>query len=163
MVELDFNPQVGELVEVAPHEGRFEGLFEITGRHAGASGLLLDLKRCKDGRIIKDVATIFVDYPQEERVRRAIHKMLSEPIGWPEDFQKGRFDMKAAPMYDGTPRTMVYFYLNPGVTPSLEKAHVWNEFFSELQRKLEPITDSKWDWIQFSAKEERDTQSAASQ
>ncbi|HUH61396.1 MAG TPA: hypothetical protein VLZ50_00310 [Terracidiphilus sp.] len=162
MVELDFNPQVGELVEVFPHEGRFEGLFEIIGRHVGALGLLLDLKRCRDGRIVKDVATFLVDYPQEERIRRAIHKVLSDPLGWPEDFQRGRFDTKAEPMYDGTPRTMVYFYLNPGVKPSLEKARIWNEFYSKLQRTLEPITDADWDWIQFSAKEDRGAQVAAS-
>ncbi len=49
MVELDFNPLVGELVEVFPHEGRFEGLFEIVGKHSSVWGPLLDVKRLKDG------------------------------------------------------------------------------------------------------------------
>ena len=162
MVELDFNPQIGERVEVFPHEGRFEGLFEIVDRRAGPAGLLLDLKRCKDGRLLKDVATYLVDYPQEERVRRALHKVLADPAIWPEDFQRGRFDAKADEMYDGTPRMMVHFYLKPEVIPSLEKARIWNDFYSQLQEKLEPLKDSKWDWVQFQTKEERSAQRAAS-
>ncbi len=155
MVELDFNPRIGEMVEVFPHEGRFEGLFEIIDRHTSAAGLVLDLRRCKDGRIVKDVATYLVDYPQEERVRRALHQVLADPRIWPEDFQTGRFEIKADEMYDGTPRMMVYFFLKPDVAPSLERARLWNDFYSKLQEKLEPIKDSKWDWVQFLAKEER--------
>jgi len=162
MVELDFNPLVGELVEVFPHEGRFEGLFEIIGRHAGASGVLLDLRRLQDGRLLKDVATYLVDYPQEVRVRRALEKVLASSDSWPEDFQRGGFDIKSDEMHDGTPRMMVYFHLKPGTRPSLERARVWDDFYSELQKKLEPFTDSKWDWVQFTAKEERSALSAAS-
>jgi hypothetical protein len=162
MVELDFNPQVGELVEVFPHEGRFEGLFEVIGRHAGVSGLLLDLRRLQDGRLLKDVATYLVDYPQEERVRRALQNILSNSDSWPEDFQRDQFDVISDEMYDGTPRTMVYFYLKPEAIPSLERARLWNEFFSNLQKRLEPFTDSKWDRVQFATKEERGTLSAAS-
>ena len=155
MVELDFNPGIGEMVEVFPHEGRFEGLFEIIDRREGATGLVLDLKRCKDGRIVKDVATYLVDYPQEERVRRALHRVLADPDIWPEDFQTGRFEIKTDEMYDGTPRVMVYFFLKPDVIPSLDRSRKWNDFYSKLQEKLEPIKDSKWDWVQFLAREER--------
>jgi hypothetical protein len=161
MVELDFNPKIGEYVEVFPHEGRFEGLFEIIDRHAGSSGILLNLRRVKDGRLLKDVGTYLVDYPQEERVRRALQRVLADAVAWPDDFQRNEFDIKAEEMYDGTPRIMVYFRLKPGTQPSLEKARLWDEFYSKLEKKLEPFTDSKWDWVQFTAKEERSVVSAA--
>ena len=162
MIESDFDPQIGEVVQCYPRTGRFEGLFEIIGKQPSVWGPLLDLKRLKDGRVVRGVETNLLDYPQEERVRRAILSALSDCDYWPEDLQKGRFDLRSEEMYDGTPRTMVYFYLKPGSTPSLERARVWNDFYSKIEAKLEPFKDSSWDWLQFSTKEERSALSAAS-
>ena len=67
MVELDFNPQVGEQVKVFPHDY----LFEIVDRHTNIAGeLLLKLRRLQDGKIFENVPPIVVDYPADERVRR---------------------------------------------------------------------------------------------
>jgi hypothetical protein len=163
MVE-DFNPKVGEFVEVFPREGRFEGLFEIVDIYARPDSIafLLDLKRLKDGGLLKGIPTYLVDYPKEGRVQHALEKILPDVNSWPEDFQRVAPVVKAEEMYDGTPRTMVYFYLKPEAVASLERARQWNEFFSKIHRQLEPFTDSKWDLVQFATKEERSTFSAAS-
>jgi hypothetical protein len=166
MVE-DFNPQVGELVEVFPHEGRFKGLFENTSIYAGADrvAFLLDLKRIKDGRVEKGIPTYLVDYPKEIRVRRALEKTLAESGSWPEDFQTGRFDLEFDEMYDGTPRMMVTFYLRSEAESSLETARARNNFYSMLQEKFQPVMDDEYPgrWLQFAAaKEERSALSAAS-
>jgi len=162
MVESDFNPEIGELVEMFPYDGRFEGLFEIIGKHSNVWGPLLDVKRLKDGRVVKGVETHLLDYPQEERVRRAIARVLTEMDSVPGDIQRDGFDVKSEETFDGTPKTMVYFYLKPDARPSLENARVWNDFFSKLDEKLEPLKDSKWDGVQFSVKEKRRALSAAS-
>jgi len=164
MVEY-FNPKVGELVEVFPHEGRFKGLFEVTNVYAGAdpSTYLLDLKRTKDGRVEKGIPTYLVDYPREVRIRRSLETVLSG--SWPEDFQSGRFDLEFDEMYDGTPRMMVTFYLKPEAESSLEAARARNNFYSMVQEKFQPVMDDEYPgrWLQFTAaKEERSALSAAS-
>jgi hypothetical protein len=166
MVESDFNPEKGELVEMFPYDGRFEGQFEIIDKYDHfAWGPLMDVKRLRDGRIVKGVETYLLRYPKEEQVRRAIRKVLTEFDRWPDDFQRDqfglKFNLKSDEMYDGTPRTMVYFYLKPEAVPSLDRARVWNNFYSQLEAKLEPYKDSSWDGLQFSAKEERSALSAA--
>lgn len=166
MVEY-FNPKVGELVEVFPHEGRFKGLFEITNIYAGADpvAFLLDLKRVKDGRVERGIPTYLVDYPKEVRVRRALDRTLSDSGLWPGDLQVGRFDLEFDEMYDGTPRMMVTFYLKPEAVSSLEAARLRNNFYSTLQEKFQPVMDDEYPgrWLQFAtAKEERSALSAAS-
>ncbi len=66
MVEVDFNPRIGEQVEVAGHDG----LFEVLGRHESSGGLMLKVRRLKDGKLLENVNPLWVDYPQEERVKR---------------------------------------------------------------------------------------------
>ncbi len=113
---------------------------------------------------MKGVETHLLDYPQEERVRRAVERVLTELNSVPDDLQlqKDGYDVKSEETFDGTPKTMVYFYLKPDAKPSLERARVWNDFFSKLEEKLEPLKDSKWDGVQFSVKEKRRALSAAS-
>jgi hypothetical protein len=166
MVEY-FNPKVGELVEVFPHEGRFKGLFEITNVYAGTDPIafLLDLKRIKDGRVERGIPTYLVDYPREARVRRALEKTLADSGSWPEDLQIGRFDLEFDEMYDGTPRMMVTFYVKPEAESSLETARARNIFYSMIQEKFQPVMDDEYPerWLQFTtAKEERSALSAAS-
>jgi hypothetical protein len=166
MVEY-FNPKIGELVEVFPHEGRFKGLFEITNIYAGSDpvAFLLDLKRIKDGRVERGIPTYLVDYPKEVRIRRAMEKTLADAGTWPEDIQTGRFDLEFNEMYDGTPRMMVTFYLRPEAESSLETARIRNLFYSKLQEKFQPFMDDEYPgrWLQFTAaKEERSALSAAS-
>jgi len=167
MIESDFNPQEGELVEMFPYDGRFEGQFEIIRKYDDfACGPLLDVKRLKDGRVVQGVETNLLRYPKEEQVRRAIRKVVAEFDALPDDFQRDqaglKFDVTSDEMYDGTPRTMVYFYLKPEAVSSLEGARAWNDFFSKLHRKIEPLADSNWDWVQFGTKEGRSTFSVAS-
>jgi len=167
MTESDFDPQEGELVEMFPYDGRFEGHFEIIRKYDHfAWGPLLDVKRLKDGRVVQGVETNLLRYPKEEQVRRAIRKVLPEFDSLPEDFQRDhfgvKFDVTSDEMYDGTPRTMVNFYLKPEAVSSLDRARAWNDFFSKLHRKIEPFADSSWDWVQFGTKEGRSTFSVAS-
>jgi hypothetical protein len=166
MVEY-FNPKIGELVEVFPHEGRFKGLFEVTSVYAGSDpvAFLLDLKRVKDGRLEKGIPTYLVDYPKEVRVRRALEKVLADSGSWPDDFQPGRFDLEFDEMYDGTPRMMVTFYLKPEAETSLDESRARNSFYSSLQEKFQPVMDDEYPgrWVQFrTAKETRGVLSAAS-
>jgi hypothetical protein len=100
-------------------------------------------------------------YPAEVRVRRKLKSLLAHCESFPEDFQEGRFDVERYPMYDGSPRTMVYFYLKPEVVPSVTKARVWSNFYALLREKLQPLMDSDT-WLQFAAKEDRSVLSAAS-
>jgi hypothetical protein len=158
VIELDFNPQVGEKVEVF----KYEGLFEILDRHTSAGGeLLLKLRGLQNGRLLENVSPIVVDYPADERIRRELKKILAHCDSFPEDFQEGRFDVKWDPMYDGTPRIMVYFYLKPEVIPSVAKARVWSDFYAPLREELQPLMDLGT-WLQFAAKEDRSAQRAAS-
>ena len=158
MVELDFNPQVGEQVKVFPHYY----LFEIVDRHTNIAGeLLLKLRRLQDGKIFENVPPIVVDYPADERVRRELRNILAHCESFPEDFQAGRFDVKWDDMYDGTPRIMVYFHLKPEVVPSPARARIWSIFYAMLHEKLQPLMDSGI-WLQFAAKEERSAQRVAS-
>ena len=158
MIELNFNPQVGEQVQVFPNND----LYEILDRHANSAGdLRLKLRGIRDGKLLANVDPILVDYPPEERVRRELRRMASCGEEWPEDFQQGRFDVNSVEMYDGTPRIMVCFHLNPDVVPSVSKARTWNEFYGKLQEKLEPLVDSGI-WLQFTAREARNELSAAS-
>jgi hypothetical protein len=167
LIESDFNPEKGEWVAMFPYDGRFEGQFEVIDKYDHfAWGPLLDVKRLKDGRVVKGVETNLLRYPKEEQVRRAIRKVLTEFPAWPEDFQRDgsglRFDLRSDEMYDGTPRTMVYFYVKPDASRSLDRARARNEFYSLLGAKLEPYRDSNWDWVQFMSKEEQGAVSVAS-
>lgn len=162
MIESDFDPQVGEEVEMFPYDGRFEGRFVIIDKHPSVWGPLLDVKRVKDGRVVKGVETNLLDYPQEERVRRAVKRGLAELNSVPDDIQKDDYDIRSEEAFDGTPKTMVYFYLKPESKPTPEKARAWNNFFSKLEEKLEPLKDSKWDRVQFAVKEKRRALIAAS-
>jgi len=167
MIESDFNPEKGDLVEMFPYDGRFEGPFRVIDKYDHCtSGPLLDVERLRDGRVVKGVETYLLRYPKEERVRRTIKRVLTELGSWPDDFQSDqsgpKFDLKSDQMYDGTPRTMVYFHLKPEVEHSLEKTRAWKDFYSKLGARLEPYRDSNWDWIQFMAKEDRSAVSAAS-
>jgi hypothetical protein len=157
MVELDFNPQVGELVELAKHDG----LFQVLDRRAGADGqLMLKLKGLRDGRLLDNIHLIFVDYPTDERLRRELKKILAHREFFPADFQEGQFDVQWDPMYDGTPRIMIYFQLKPDVAPSIAKARVWSDFYAQLREKLQPLMDSGT-WLQFATKEDRSAVRAA--
>jgi len=158
MVELEFNPQVGEHVKVF----KYDELFEILDRHAGADGqLVLKLRGLQSGKLLENVYHILVDYPVDERVRRELRNIIAHCKFFPEDFQEGRFDVKWDPMYDGTPRIMVYFYLKPEVVPSPAKARIWSNFYAPLREKLQPLMDSET-WLQFAAKEDRSALRAAS-
>jgi hypothetical protein len=157
MVELEFNPQVGEQVKVF----KYDELFEILDRHASADGqLALKLRGLQSGRLLENVHHILVDYPTDERVRRELRNILAHGESLPEDFQEGRFDVKWEEMYDGTPRIMVYFYLKPEVAPSVAKARVRSDLYARLREKLQPLMDSET-WLQFAAKEDRSAVRAA--
>ncbi len=158
MVELDFNPQVGEQVE----NSWDHSLFEVLGRHTSALGeVLLKLRRLQDGSVFENIPSILFLYPTDVRVRREIMNFLAHCESFPEDFQEGRFDVERDPMYDGSPRTMIYFYLKPEVVPSVSKARVWSNFYALLREKLQPLMDSDT-WLQFAAKEDRSVLRAAS-
>jgi hypothetical protein len=158
VVELDFNPQVGEQVEIRG----YDGLFEVLDKHASPDGqLVLKLRGLRDGRILDNIHHLFVDYPADERLRRELRNVLAHCDSLPEDFQEGRFDVNWDPMYDGTPRIMVYFHLKPEVAPSVAKARVWSDFYAQLRKRLQPLMDSDT-WLQFAAKEDRSVLRAAS-
>jgi hypothetical protein len=158
MVELDFNPQVGEQVEILGNDD----LFEVLGRQASADGqLYLKLRRLRDGRLLGHIHHLSVDYPIDEQIRRKLPDFLAQCKKFPEDFQTNRFDVNREEMFDGTPRIMIYFHLKPEITPSPEKARVWNDFYSLLRESLQSEMGSGT-WIQFTAKEDRSAQRAAS-
>jgi len=158
MVELHFNPQVGERVQ----DPRSNDMYEIVDRQMStAAGLVLKLRRLRDGRLFDNISPLSVDYPNDERVRRELREFLPKCDSLPEDFQEGRFDVEWEEMYDGTPRIMVYFHLKPEVAPSVSKARVWSDFYAQLREKLQPLMDSGT-WLQFAAKEDRSALRAAS-
>jgi hypothetical protein len=161
MVELDFNPQVGEQVQVAVSTAP-DDLYEIVDRHTSAAGeSLLKLRRLRDGKLIDKISPILVDYPMDERIRRELKRILSDCESLPEDFQEQCYEVKWDEMYDGTPRIMVSFYLKPDVASSLEKARAWNDFYAWLRERLQPLMDSGV-WLQFAAREDRSALRAAS-
>ncbi len=158
MVELDFNPQVGERVQ----DPRSNDLFEIVDRHMStAAGLVLKLRRLRDGMLFDNISPLWVDYPNDERVRRELRKILPKCDSLPQDFQEGMFEVEWDEMYDGSPRIMVYFHLKPEVAPSVAKARVWSDFYAQLREKLQPLMDSDT-WLQFAAKEDRSALRAVS-
>lgn len=158
MVELEFNPQVGDKVEV---QG-YNELFEILEKQACSDGqTYLKLRGLTDGRMLDHVHQhLFVDYPNDERVRRELKKILTRCKFLPEDFLEDEFEVKRDPMYDGTPRIMVYFHLKPGIVPSDAKTRVWSDFYDQISEKLQSLMDSDT-WLQFAAKEDRSALSAA--
>ena len=157
---VDLTPQVGDQVEVFGHKGR----FEILEREVGADGhFRFKLQRMQGRFVLEDIRYPEMNYPPEEKVRRALPQILAECGPRPEDFQEGAgaYDVKADEMYDGTPRVMIYFHLKPGVVPSVEKARIWNDFFSKLNDKFMFSMDIG-SWLQFSVKEDRSILRAAS-
>jgi hypothetical protein len=160
MVGLEFNPQVGERVQVSLSAAP-DDLYEIIDRHENLAGeLLLKLKRLRDGKLIDKVSPILVDYPMDERIRRELTSILSGLESLPEDLQEGRFEVKRAEMYDGTASIVVTFYLKPDAVPSMETARAWNDFNAQLRERLQPLMDSGI-WLQFAAKEDRSALRAA--
>lgn len=161
MVEMNFNPQVGEQVIVPPSDAR----YEIVDRYADVAGEpLLKLKRLKDGSLFDKVPLILLNYPLNEQVRRAVHKLLEETDDYPVDFQERRFKVESGEMYDGTPRIAVYFYLKPEVVPSPAAARVWNDFYRKLHAEIDPLVDDPGSptWLQFMTREGRSSLSVAS-
>jgi hypothetical protein len=137
-------------------------LYEIVDRRENLAGEpLLKLRRLRDGKLIDKVPPILVDYPMDERIRRELKSILSHCESLPEDFQERCYEVQWDEMYDGTPRIMVFFYLQPEVVPSLEKAHAWNDFYAQLRERLQPLMDSGI-WLQFAAKEDRSAKRAVS-
>jgi hypothetical protein len=160
VIELDFNPKIGEYVELDRHDGLFE-ILDIQPSTTGIPGPVFTLKDLQGGRLLENVHHFYVRYPADVSVRRELEKVFAHWNSWPEDFQEGRFEVKPEKMYDDTPRIMVYFHLKPDVVPSVAKARVWNDFYTKLLERLQPIMDSGT-WLQFSAREERSALSAAS-
>jgi hypothetical protein len=159
MVELEFNPQVGEQVQVTLSAAP-DDLYEVVDRHENLAGeLLLKLRRLRDGKLIDKVSPILVDYPMDERIRRELKRILHHLDSFPEDFQE-RFEVKWDEMYDGTPRIAVSFYIKPDALPSMEKARAWNDFYSQVRERLQPMMDSGI-WLQVAAKEDRSALRAA--
>lgn len=159
-VQVDPTPVVGDRVGVFGHEGRFK-ILEC--RASGdVYGYRYKVRRERDGFLLEDVTYPMMEYPPEEKVRRALPQIIAQCGPIPGDFQAGAYEVKSDEMYDGTPRVMVYFHLRPGVAPSVEKARVWNDFFSKLNEEFEFSIGDVGSWIQFSVKEERSTLRAAS-
>lgn len=169
MVELDFNPQVGEQVIGPPYGER----YEVVGRRTDLAGEpLLTLRRLRDGVEIKDQPLDWLQYSPEDQVRRGLRKLLAASEDLPGDFEEGRFEVRTDSMYDGTPRVMVFFYLKPEVIPSPEKARVWNDFYGKLHSELDPLMDQapfylrddeqSRVWLQFMTRESRSPLSVAS-
>lgn len=159
-MKVDLTPEAGYQVEVFGHKGR----FEILKRDVGADGQYrFRLQRLRDGFVLEDVRYPEMNYPPEERVRRALPQILAECGPRPEDFQEGEgtYEVQADEMYDGTPRVMVKFHLKPEVIPSVEKARIWNDFFAKLNDKFLFSMDVG-SWLQFSVKEYRSMLRAAS-
>ena len=157
---VDLTPQVGDQVEVFGHKGR----FRILDSKVGAEGQYrFTLQRLRDGFILEDLRYPEMSYPPEERVRRALPQILAQCGPAPKDFQEGAgaYEVQADEMYDGTPRVMVKFHLKPEVAPSVEKARVWNDFFSKLNGQFSSSMDVG-SWLQFSVKEDRSLLRAAS-
>lgn len=161
-VPIDWTPEVGDKVGVFGHEGK----FEILERKATGDAYVYRFKvrRNRDGFLLDDVVYPMMEYPPEEKVRRALPPIINRCGPIPGDFQEGigAYEVKSEDMYDGTPRVMVYFHLKRGVVPSIERARDWNDFFSKLNQEFEFSIGDVGSWIQFSVKEERSTLRAAS-
>jgi len=166
-VQVDWTPGIGDKVEVWRNErGASEGGFEVLEcRPTGDASLYrYKVRRQRDGLVLEDVAFPDLAYPPEEKVRRALPQIVARCGPVPGDFQggAGAYEVKSDEMYDGTPRVMVYFHLKPDVVPSVEKARIWNDFFSKLNEEFEFSIGDVGSWIQFSVKEERSMLRAAS-
>lgn len=159
-VQVDPTPVKGDRVGVFGHEGRFE-ILECKAS-SDVYGYRYKVRRERDGFLLEDVTYPMMEYPPEEKVRRALPQIIAQCGPIPGDFQAGAYEVKSDEMYDGTPRVMVYFHLKPGVVPSVEKARDWNDFFSKLNEEFEFSIGDVGSWIQFSVKEERRTLRAAS-
>ena len=162
-MDLDFTPQEGEQVEVLGYKGRFMIQERTISKEDGH--YRFKLVSPSAGLTLDGIRYPMMTYPPEEKVRKVLRQILPESGPWPEDFQVGEYDVKSDEMYDGTPRVMVYFHLKPDVIPSAEKARVWNSFFAELNRRFQFVdidSGPQSTWLQFSAKEERSAQRAAS-
>jgi hypothetical protein len=166
-VQVDWTPAKGDKVEVWRNErGSSEGGFEILECKATGDAALFryTVRRKRDGLVLEDVTYPMLTYPPEEKVRRALPQVIAQCGPTPGDFLEGAgaYEVKSVEMYDGTPRVMVNFHLKPGVVPSVEKARVWNDFFSRLNEEFEFSIGDVGSWIQFSVKEERSSLRAAS-
>jgi hypothetical protein len=161
---LDFTPQVDDQVEVFGHTGR----FVILDRKIGSDGnYRFKLKSLTAGYVLEDVTYGKLVYPPEERVRLALPRVLPECAPYPDDFQNGigAYDIKTDEMYDGTPRVSVYFHLKPDVVPSVQRARIWNDFFSRLDDRFRFVDidpERRSTWLQFTVKEGRSSLRAAS-
>lgn len=169
MVELEFDPQIGEQVIAPPYGDR----YEVVGRRKDIAGEpLLTLQRIRDGVEIKDQPLRWLQYSPEDQVRKALRKLLAASNELPTDLQESRFEVTTDSMYDGTPRVMVYFYLKPEVIPSQEKARVWNDFYRKLHAEIDPLMDQvpfylrddeqSRVWLQFMTRESGSPLSVAS-
>jgi hypothetical protein len=158
MVELEFNPQVGEVVIGPPSDLS----YEVVDRRTSAVGeLLLNLRRLKDGAVFKNVSAIWFQYPLVDRIERAVRQLLLTRNDLPQDLQESRFKVAADTMFDGTPRIVVYFYVKPEATSTQENARMRNNFYQALQAEINPLMDDGV-WLQFMTKEDRSALLAAS-
>ena len=161
-MRLDFTPEKDDEVEVFG----YKGTFVVRERKKGENGhFLFRLESVYPGLTLEDIPYPMMTYPPEEKVRKALPQILPECGPWPDDFQVGKYDIKSDPMYDGTPRVMVYFHLKPDVIPSLEKARVWSNFYSKLNDAFQFVdidSGRQPTWLQFAAKEDRSALRAAS-
>lgn len=162
-MDIDYNtPLVGEQVEVFGYRGR----FVIKDRKIGADGqYIFRLESLNAGLTLDNIRYPMMTYPPEEKVRKMLPQIIDQSGPWPDDFQVGIYDVKSDEMYDGTPRVMVYFRLRPEVIPSVERARVWNNFYSRLNKGFQFVDiDQKHQatWLQFSTKEDRSALRVAS-
>jgi len=160
---LDLIPQKEEQVEVIGYKGR----FVVREHWIGADGHdLFRLDSLYPGLTLDEIRYPMMTYPPEEKVKKVLPQILPQCGPWPEDFEVYKYDVKSGEMYDGTPRVTVYFHLKPGVIPSVEKAHVWNNFYARLDKAFQfiDIDSGKQPatWLKFAAKEDRSALRAAS-
>jgi hypothetical protein len=160
---LDFTPQVGDQVEVFG----YRGTFVIRECRVGADGhYRFRLDPLLDGPMLDDIRYPMITYSDEEKVRKALPQILADCRPWPEDIQTKAsasslvYDIRSDEMHDGTPRVMVTFFLKPDALPSLEMAHVRNEFYTRLREQFRFVSIESW--LQFSSREERGALSVAS-
>ena len=151
MVELDFNPQVGDVVIGPPSDHS----YEVVDRPPSAGGeLILNLKRLKDGAVFKNVSAIWFQYPLRDRIEKAVHQLLLTRKDFPQDLQEGRFKVVSDTMFDGTPRIAVYFYVKPEAISTQDDARVRNDFYRVMQTEINSLMDDGV-WLQFMTKEDR--------
>lgn len=163
MIELEFDPQIGE--EVIGPGAQSDDRYEILDRTTSLLGeTLLKVRRLSDGALFDRVPHILFRYPLKMQVRRAVSKILSQTNHLPQDLQEGRFEVVSDEMYDGTPKTVVYFYLKPDAASLPERVRARNDFYRRLQAEINPLLESGRDasWLQFVTREARSALSAAS-